>query len=214
MPKSSPEFHPPVPAALQYDTPLGVGQVRVHAPSEHELYIEVGPPPTAQQVAGLAPVALLFLLLSVAFGLLVFSVVFRPAAIPHGRLLLIPTIVAMGFAGMELLTPFRHWSNPSKLSVIGGTFSFSYPSPRSAPEEVEATLVCRLTVTTTKSRLLGRSISALEIGLAGKIGWRPGPRFVLFRGYPTRTLDELTDLLGPALGMSVAGGVSRPAIQK
>ena len=204
MPKSSPEFHPPAIAALQYDAPLGVGQVRAHAPSGRELYIEVGPPLSTQQIAGLAPVALLFLLLSVAFGLLVFSIVFRPAAIPRNKLLLLPTVVAMGFAGMELLTTFRHWSTASVLSVVDGTFSFSYPSPRSAPEEVEATLIRRLAVVTARSRLLRRSISALEIGLAGSDGRHVGPRFLLFRGYPTQTLDELTNLLGPALGLSVA----------
>ncbi|QOV87767.1 hypothetical protein [Humisphaera borealis] len=188
--------------ALQYDTPLGVGQVRVHAPSSRELYIEVGPPPAAQQVIALAPLGLLFLLLGTALGLFTYSAIFRPAAIPYSKLLLIPTIVAMGFAAMELAAALRRWSVPSKLSVIGGTFQFAYPSPRSAPEEVDAMLIRRISVVTARSRVLRRSVSALEIGLAAASGRRTGPRFLLFRGYPKRTLDELSDLLGPALGMN------------
>lgn len=183
---------------LPYGTRLGVGQIRVDRPSPQELYVEVGPAPPLQQIATVAPIAALSLLLSVAFGLLAFSALLRPGAIPRAGLLLIPTVVALGFCGMELLSAFRNAAASARLSVIGGRFGFPYPSARSATEDLDVTAVNRLNVVTTRTRLLRRRVSALEIGLSR------GPRFLLFRGYPEKTLDELTDLLGPALGLTAA----------
>lgn len=190
---------PPVPpSALCYDTPLAVGQVRVDRPDDGQVVIAVGPPPLSQQIVGLTPVALLFGVLCVALGLLMVGVVFRPGAIPYDKLLLIPTLLALGFAAVELVAAVRSGSLPCRLSVDQSTFRFPYPSERSAIEEIPSRLVGRINVVTIRTRLLRRRVNALEIEL------QRGPRFRLFIGYPQKTLDELTDLLGPALGLSAA----------
>jgi hypothetical protein len=195
MPAPSHRLQPPF---LSYGTSLGVGAVRVHAPTETELYIEIGPQPAGRRLLDLAPVALLALFLSVAFGLLLFGVMFRPAAIPYAGLLLVPTVIGLVFCGMELWVALRGWRMPSRLSVLDGVFSFPYPSPRSQPEEIPVSRINRIDVVCVRSRILRLPTRALEIGITGASTFR------LYKGYPQKTLDEVTNLLGPAMGLVVA----------
>ena len=192
LPGSSPQ---PVATALEYDTPLGVGQVRVYRPGEQQLVVMVVPPQVGRQLCALVPFALLFGFLSTWLGLLLFGVVARPGAIPLDKLLVLPSLLAWGSAGLEFGLSFKNWSAPTRLVVDGDTFQFPYPTPRSRAEELPARAVSRLAVVTARTGLLRREQTALEVGV------ERGPRFQLFPGYPRRTLDELTDLLGPALGL-------------
>ncbi|MDB5296685.1 MAG: hypothetical protein JWO31_2668 [Phycisphaerales bacterium] len=190
---------PPVNLALlAYDEPLGPGRVRVERTGPGQLVVTVGPPPVGRQLAALAPVAVLFGFLSTWLGLLLFGVLFRPGAIPADRLLVLPTLLVWAAAGTEFGLSFRNWSAPTRLAVDGDAFRFPYPTPRSRIEELPARLVVRLGVVARRSRLLRRDRAALEVGL------ERGPRFQLLLGYPRSTLDELTDLLGPALGLDRA----------
>jgi hypothetical protein len=195
MSDPSPNFPTPAAAALGYDTPLGVGQVRVHRPSDGQLVVTVGPPPVGRQLYALAPVALLFGFLSTWLGLLLFGVVARPGAIPLDRMLVLPSLAAWALIGIEFGLSFQNWSAPTRLVVDGDSFQFPYPTPRSRAEELPARAVDRLAVVTVRAGPLRREHAALEVGVDR------GPRFRLFVGYPRRTLDELTDLLGPALGL-------------
>ena len=196
MSDPSPNPQPqPVAPALAYDTPLGVGQVRIHRPGDGQLVVLVGPPPVGRQLLALLPIGLLFGFLSTWLGLLLFGVVARPGAIPLDRLLVLPSLLAWGVVGAEFGLSFKNWSAPARLVVDGDTFRFPYPTPRSRAEELPARAVSRLAVVTARTGLLRREQTALEVGV------ERGPRFQLFPGYPRRTLDELTDLLGPALGL-------------
>lgn len=196
----SPGRPPLAAAALEYDTPLGVGQVRAHRPGERQLVVTVGPPPVGRQLLALLPIAVLFGFLSTWLGLLLFGVVARPGAIPLDRMLVFPSTVAWGLIGVEFGLSFRNWSAPTRLVVDGDTFRFPYPTPRSRPEELPARSVDRLAVVATRGRLSRHERAALEVGV------ERGPRFQILSGYPRRTLDELTDLLGPALGLDRTDG--------
>lgn len=196
MPQTPPQFQPTA-AALVYDTPLAVGQIRVHRPGAGQLVIYVGPPPAARQIAAIAPIAGLFGFLCVCFGLLLVGLLFRPEAIPYNKLLLIPVLLALGFSGAELAVAFRSGSSPCSLTVDLAGLGIPYPTERSEIELVPTQAIGRIDVVTIRTRLL-RRVSALEIGLAH------GPRLQLFVGYPRKMLDELSDLLGPALGLTLA----------
>jgi len=183
---------------LAYDTPLAIGQIRVHRPSEGRLVISVGPPPLARQMAGVAPVAVLFGFLCVCFGLLAVGILFRPEAIPYDKLLMIPVLLVLGFSGVELAVSLRGWSAPCQLTIDQTTLGVPYPTERSPIEQVPAHAVDCIKVVSVRTRLLRRHVDALEIRLSF------GPTFRLFAGYPRKTLDELTDLLGPPLGLTLA----------
>ena len=191
-PKIQPQ---PLAPALEYDTPLGAGQVRVYRPGEQQLVVMVGPPPVGRQLWALLPIALLFGFLSTWLGLLLFGVLARPGAIPLDKLLVLPSLLAWGSAGLEFGLSFKNWSAPTRLVVDRDTFQFPYPTPRSRTEELPARAVSRLAAVTTRSMFWRSERAALEIGV------ERGPRFQILLGYPRHTIDELTDLLGPALGL-------------
>jgi hypothetical protein len=193
MSKSPDELHSP----LTYDTPLSAGQVRVHRPGDGSLIVSVGPPPIGQQLWSLAPVALLLTFLSCWLGVLLLSLLKYRGLVPFGvdKLMLVPTMLAWGFAFAEFVAPFRQWSREVRLAVGNGVLAAPYPTPRSRIEEVPARLIVGLKVVTRRRRLTRARFQALEVALDH------GPRFRVLQGYPVRTLEEVCDLLGPALGL-------------
>src|SRR3954470_19042341 len=160
---SAPLPHNPLP----YDTPLGPGQVRVHRPDEQTLVIGVGPPPIAQQLWSIVPIAALLMLISIWLGVLLLSLLRYRGLVPSDidKLLLLPTLLAWGFALAEFIAPYRNWSREVRLSVGGGVLTVPYPTPRSRPEEIPARLVSGLRVITRRRRLTRIRFQALEIAL-------------------------------------------------
>ncbi len=96
-----------------------------------------------------------------------------------------------------MLSTFRNWSQPAQLEIDGPVFRVPFPMPQSKAEEIPVRLIRQLRIHTGRSRVLRRPVESLEVGLDR------GTKFLLFTGYPHRTLAELTDVLGPALGLSV-----------
>jgi hypothetical protein len=197
MPQHLPDAESQAVPELRYDTPLGVGQVRVHHMGDGRLAIQVGPPGVRKQLLRLAPLTLLFGFLCTCLGLLTVGLVARPGAIPYNKLLFVPTLVAWGFCGLEMLSAFRNWSQPAQLEVDRKTFRCPFPHPQSEAEEVPTRLVCHLKLVQRRSRVLRQQTESLEVGI------EHGAHFLIFTGYPHETLEKLTEVLGPALGLTV-----------
>ncbi|HEX8911263.1 MAG TPA: hypothetical protein VF796_02805 [Humisphaera sp.] len=194
MPDPSPRFHPP----LAYDAPLGPGQVRADHGLNGSLVVNVGPPAPAQQLLADLPVLAMLVMVSVALGLLAFAVATGRAgeALSLERLLLLPTFLIWAVLLVEFALSSRKRSRSvTRLAVGGGVFAFPYPAPTDRLEEVPALRVVRLDVAAERTLLLRRRRHAVVVGLAG------GATFKLLAGHPRATLDEVTELLGPALGL-------------
>jgi hypothetical protein len=198
MPDPSPRFHPP----LAYDAPLAPGQVRADHGLDGSLVVTVGPAAPAQQLWAELPVLAMLVMMSVALGLLAFAVATGRAgasALSLERLLLLPTFLIWAVLVVEFtLSSRKRAAASTRLTVGGGVFAFPYPTPTDRLEEVPAVRVVRLDVAAERTLLLRRRRHAVVVALAG------GATFRLLAGHPRATLDAVTELLGPALGLRPA----------
>jgi hypothetical protein len=181
---------------LAYATPLAAGQVRPHRPGDGSLAVDVGPLPAAAQARAAAPLAAVFGVLCVELAVVLWSMLWVPGAVPIDKLLVVPSALVWGFVGLELALQFRGRSAACRLEVAAdGTFAFPYPTPRSRVEQVPAADVVRLGVVAARSRVLRRRRAVLRATL------RQRATFDLLPGHSAATLEDVCDLLGPALGL-------------
>ena len=188
--------HSPTLPRLAYEPAIGPGQLRAHRPDAATIEISLGAPPLFRQLIGFLPLAIPFGIFSVSLSTLLFGVILHQGLVPMQNLLLLPIALLWAVFTLELIFSFRHRSARTRIIASDQALFLPFPGPRSPLEEIPARIIVRVSVAVRRTPIFRRTLYELEVGL------EQGSKVTLLRGYPPEVLHELSDLIGPVLGLA------------